>query len=167
MATHSGSPTKSFWPTLLLAGLLAGSIDLIFAIVYYGKSGATAQGVMQSIAGGLMGRDAARQGGVQTAMLGVALHYLIAFIWAAIYFAASRRLPVLIRYAIPCGLVFGALVYFFMNGVVLPLSALHAKPWPIRLNWWVIAVHVFGVGLPIALIARGRGRSLSTLSGSS
>jgi len=159
MATNPASSSKSFWSALLLAGLLAGSIDLIFAIVYYGKTGATAQGIMQSIAGGLLGRDAARQGGVETAALGVTLHYLIAFIWAAIYFAASRRLPILVSQTVLCGLVFGAIIYFFMNGVVLPLSALHAKPWPIRLNWWVIAVHIFGVGLPIALVAKSRLRA--------
>ncbi len=115
---------------------------------------------MQSIAGGLLGRDAARQGGAATATLGVALHYLIACIWAGIYLIASRSLPILVRYAIPCGLVFGAVIYFFMNGVVLPLSAIHAKAWPLRLAWWVIAVHVVGVGLPIALIVRSRSRKI-------
>ena len=161
MSTIPASKTKSFWKTVLLAGLLAGSIDLIFAILYYGKSGANAQGVMQSVAGGLLGRDAARQGGVATATLGVVLHYFIACIWAGIYLIASRSLPFFVRYAIPCGLVFGALIYFFMNGVVLPLSALHAKAWPLQLAWWAIAVHVFGVGLSIALVVKSRSREIS------
>ena len=60
----------------------------------------------------------------------------------------------LVRHAVPAGLVFGAAVYFFMNMVVLPLSALHAKAFPPPLALWPIVAHMVGVGLPIALATR-------------
>ena len=55
-------------------------------------------------------------------MLGGALHFLIAISAAAIYYAASRRIAFLTKRPIVAGLLYGPLVYAFMNGVVLPLS---------------------------------------------
>jgi hypothetical protein len=146
-----------FW-----GGLFCGTGDLTFAFVFYGARGATMQGIMQSIAGGLLGK-AAKEGGATTAALGVALHYFIAFGAAAVFFAASRRWPVLIKHAVPSGLIYGAAVYFFMNMVVLPLSAYHARAFPPPLSPIPIVGHLFLVGLPIALAVRrfSRGPSAS------
>lgn len=134
---------------ILCGGLLAGALDLIFAFVYYGPK----LGVMQSVAGGLMGRKAALEGGVHTFLLGLALHFLVACIWAALFWLVSRRIPALVRRFIPAGLIYGLVVYYGMNCIVLPLSALHSKPWPPPFAPWPVAAHVFLVGLPIAWFA--------------
>jgi hypothetical protein len=131
-------------------GLTAGALDLIFAFSFYGPK----LGVMQSVAGGVLGRVPARDGGVPTFLLGVVLHFLIALIWAALFWGASRRVPVLVRRAIPAGLIYGLVVYYGMNCVVLPLSALQTKAWPPPFALWPVAAHVFLVGLPIAWFAR-------------
>ncbi|MBC7367695.1 MAG: hypothetical protein H7343_12940 [Undibacterium sp.] len=55
---------------MALAGGAAGACDLLFAKVFYGARGAAPLGVMQLIAGGVLGRTA-YQGGVGTAALGV------------------------------------------------------------------------------------------------
>ena len=136
--------------TILWGGLLAGAFDLGFAFIYYGPK----LGVVQSVAGGLLGRTAAYQGGVPTALLGGLLHFLIAFIWAGIFCVLSRRLPTLVQHAIPAGLAFGLVVFYGMNLVVLPLSALHTKAWPPPFAFWPIAMHMVIIGLPIALITR-------------
>ena len=78
------------------------------------------------IAGGLLGREAFR-GGVGTYVLGVFLHFFIAFSFAAFYYAASRRLDFLTEHPLVCGPFFGAAVEEVMNLAVLPLSALHAR----------------------------------------
>lgn len=137
-------------PAILWGGLLGGTGDLVFAFVYYGFK----LGVFQGVAGGLMGRAAAREGGVPTFLLGVALHYLIATIWAALFWTASRRLPVLLRQAVLAGLLYGVIVFYGMNCVVLPLSALHTSAWPPPFAPWPLAMHMLVVGLPIALAAR-------------
>lgn len=134
---------------VLWGGLLAGAFDLIFAFIYYGPK----LGVLQSIAGGLLGRSA-YQGGVPIALLGLLLHFLISFIWAGLYGLASHRLPALGRWVVPAGLAYGLVVFYGMNLVVLPLSALHTKAWPPSFAFWPIAVHMLLIGLPIALIAR-------------
>ncbi len=143
-------PATSAHPALkaiFWGGLLAGVGDFIFAHCFYGWK----LGVFQNVAGGLLGKEAARAGGVPTFVLGTTLHFLIAFIWAAIFWGLSRRLPFLLRYAIPAGLLYGLMVYLAMSGVVVPLSALHA---PMRLPpllAWPAAAHLLLVGLPIAL----------------
>lgn len=150
MTTPASTIPSSASPAIFWGGFLAGSFDLAFAFISYGLK----IGVMQSIAGGLLGRTAAREGGIPTAVLGVLLHFLIAFLWAGLFWLASRRLPLLTRHAIPAGLVYGLIVFYGMNSVVLPLSALHTKPWPPSLAPWPIAVHMLLAGLPIALAAK-------------
>ena len=106
--------------------------------------------MLKSIAAGLLGRDVMNRG-LAFAVAGLGLHFVIALGAATTYYLASRKLGFLLRQAVLCGLGFGALVYLFMNRVVLPLSALHATP-PFRLPGF-LAVTIL-VGVPIALSVR-------------
>ena len=139
---------------ILWGGLLAGLGDITFAFVVSGLNGVGPVRVLQSVAGGLLGR-AAREGGLATAALGGALHFFIAFVAAAGYWLASRKLDVLVRRPVVCGLLYGAAVYVVMYFVVLPLSAIYfplsRAPSSILLN---SAGHMLLVGLPIALAVR-------------
>jgi hypothetical protein len=139
---------------ILWGGLLAGLGDITFAFVVSGLRGVGPVRVLQSVAGGLLG-PAAREGGLATAALGAGLHFLIAAAAAAVYWLASRRLDVLVRRAVVCGLLYGVAVYLFMNFAVVPLSAAYFKPShapsALLLN---AAGHMLLVGLPIALAAR-------------
>jgi hypothetical protein len=135
---------------IVWGGLLAGTGDLVFALSYYGIK----LRVFQGVAAGLIGREAAFGGGPATFALGVLLHYAIALIWAALFCAVAWRLPALLRNATAAGLAYGFVVYFGMNHVVLPLSALHTPFWPPRLDAAALAAHCFVFGLPIALAAR-------------
>ena len=138
---------------IVWGGLLAGVGDIMFAFVVSGLRGVGPVRVLQSVASGLLG-GAARDGGLATAALGGALHFLIAFIWATVYWLASRRLQVLVRRPVVCGLLYGLAVYALMYLVVLPLSAAYFKPaftpYTVSLNG---AGHMLLVGLPIALAA--------------
>lgn len=134
---------------ILWGGLLAGLGDWLFAHFYYGWR----LGVFQNVAGGLWGREAARNGGVPLYLVGTGLHFLIAFIWAALFWGLSRRLPVLTLHAIPAGLAYGFVVYLGMNCVVLPLSALNVPLQMPPLLSRPAAAHLLLVGPPIALAA--------------
>ena len=117
-------------------------------------------GVGHSVASGLIGRPAALQGGWRTASLGIFLHFVIAFGAATVYYLASRGIRLLTEHPILSGLIYGELVFLFMNMVVLPLSALHRSPfqWTSFSPWPSLITgpvgHPFLVGLPIALAAR-------------
>jgi hypothetical protein len=134
-------------------GLLAGLGDITFAFVVSGLRGVGPVRVLQSVASGLLG-EAAKDGGPATAALGAVLHFLIAFIWATVFWLLSRRLRVLVQHPVLCGLLYGFAVYAFMYLVVLPLSAAYFKPtftpYTVSLNG---AGHMLLVGLPIALAA--------------
>jgi len=134
---------------IVYGGLTVGALDALDAIVFFGlRSGATPVRIFQSIAAGLLGR-ATFQGGLRSALLGVAIHFFIAFSIAAIYYAASRRLTILVQRPILCGAIYGVLVYFFMNRIVIPLSAIGAAaapPLPVFING--LAIHILGGGPP-------------------
>jgi uncharacterized membrane protein YagU involved in acid resistance len=89
-----------------------------------------------------------------TAALGLACHYVIAFSAATAYYVASRRLPVLQQHAVVCGVLYGVAVYFFMNRVVVPLSAARRSPFSWEMMFIGVAIHIFCIGLPIALLVR-------------
>lgn len=133
---------------IAVGGLIAGTIDLTQACILFGWD------IPLSIAGGLLGRQAAH-GGAGTYVLGVLLHYFIACSAAATYYAASRKLKFLTEYPLICGLFFGAAVEEVMNLIVLPLSALHARgPYELKDLILGLAVHMVVVGLPIAYSVR-------------
>jgi hypothetical protein len=127
-----------------VGGLIAGILDLTQALILFGPK------IPLAIAAGLLGQQAFR-GGAATYVLGVLLHFLIAFSAAALYLAASRRLRFLVQHALVCGLFFGAAVELVMRLIVLPLSALHAMgPYPHRDLVQGLLVHMILVGLPIS-----------------
>jgi hypothetical protein len=141
---------------ILRGGILAGVFDILFAFVYYGlRNALTPVDILHSVASGLVGRDAARGGGLATAALGMALHFVIAFGAAAVYYAASRQLGFLVRRAVVCGLLYGVAVYVVMNFVVVPLSAAPPRGVP-PLAAMIVPVigHMLLIGLPIALAVR-------------
>jgi len=138
---------------ILWGGLVAGVLDLADALIFFNLRGTPPVRLLQFIASGLLGNNAFRRGWAAAA-LGVVLHFIIAFGAAGAYVGASRFLSALILHALPCGLAYGLMVYFFMNLVVLPLSAVDMRPfaWPVFING--ILIHMLGIGLPIALLAR-------------
>lgn len=145
---------------ILRAGLIAGLLDITFALVFYPLTlHIPPMRILLGIAAGLLGKEAF-QAGLPTAGLGLLLHFFIATSAAAVYYAASRKLPLLVRYAVPCGLLYGAGVFAVMNLVVLPLSANPRKMSlvPSILVPGLLAI-MLCVGLPIALIVRRYSRA--------
>lgn len=140
--------------SVLAGGIIAGVGDITYAVVFSGFRGVPAIRILQSVASGLLGARAF-EGGWSTATLGLALHFLIALILAVIFHLASRPLPFLVRHPVPCGIGYGFAVFWVMNLVVLPLSAFPRKVTfvPIVVITGLL-VHMFLVGLPIALAAR-------------
>ena len=88
--------------------------------------------------------------------MGVVLHFFIATTWTAIFYFASRKLRFLIERPITWGLVYGVLVWVFMNFVVLPLSRFPAPRTAPTLWGRMIGLLIimFCIGIPIALIVR-------------
>jgi len=72
-----------------------------------------------------------------------------------VFYLASRKLRFLIERPIPWGLVYGVIVYSFMNFVVLPLSAVPMRTTPTLTSRIInLVIIMVCIGLPIALIVR-------------
>jgi hypothetical protein len=134
-----------------LGGLAAGTIDIVYAFVSLAPKGITPIDVLHSIAAGVLGKGAWDQG-LPAAILGLALHYFMTFVMALLFVAAARSMAMTRNQLIAAGLVYGALIYFAMRWIVVPLSRF---PGDLRVFGALdFAVHVLGVGLVIALFTR-------------
>jgi len=139
---------------ILFGGLIAGTLDITAASVnVWLNSGRGPISTFQSVAGGLYGAETFN-GGYKTAALGLALHFFIATTWAAVYYLASRKLKFMVSRAILSGVFYGIAVWIFMSLVVLPLSAWKTSSYPLKSVITGIIIHIFCIGLPIALIVR-------------
>ena len=139
--------------SVLWGGVAAGVLDLAAAFVSSGWRGRSPLSVLHSIASGWLGA-AAFNGGLRTAALGLATHFLIAFAAATVYYVASRALPLLVRHAVISGLIYGAAVYAFMNLVVLRIVFSGRMIYTISAVVTGLLIHMLFVGLPIALAVR-------------
>jgi hypothetical protein len=142
------SRLKNAFLAIAVGGAIAGTADLLQACIQLGWD------IPLFIAAGLLG-ETAEHGGIGTYVLGVFLHFLIAFSCAAIYYTASRKLRFLTEYPLLCGLYFGATVKLVMHLIVLPISALHATE-PFSLHDLRIGLlqKMIVVGLPISYSVR-------------
>ncbi len=148
----ASAPSNPRWfPAIVVGGLVVGVLDLAYAILVYSPRQPIL--IPQTIASGVLGARS-YGGGLETAVLGVILHFVIALGAATVYYVTSRRLPFLVRRAAVSGLGYGAAVYFFMHLVVLPLSAVAHTGMPLVYQACEFVEHWFFVGLPIALSVR-------------
>ena len=142
--------------TALIGGGVGGLLDALYATVLWGFIiGDNPAGVWQSVAAGLLGK-ASYAGGNTTALLGLALHFFIAFIMALVYVRAARHLPVLVQRPILMGIIYGVVLYLAMNFVVVPLSAIGFRAPSLAGAIRALIPHVIFVGPAIALSAARR-----------
>jgi hypothetical protein len=144
---------SSLVKVIALGTLLIGTLDISDALIFYRLRGVPLIQIPQSIASGILGRVSFNMG-LRSALLGMGLHYFITVVVVTLYLLASRRLP-LFRHPFLYGALYGIVVYFFMNNLVLPLSRLH-PPRHLSLVPFLngIAASIFLIGLPTALLAR-------------
>jgi hypothetical protein len=133
---------------ILVGGGVAGLLDMTSAYITYGRY------MPIGIAGGLVG-TAGRHVSAGQYILGLCIHYFIAFSAAAVYCFASKKLEFLREHFIVCGLFYGIAVFLVMQFVVLPLSAYHAMgPYQYRGLVQGLLVHMILIGLPISTSLR-------------
>ena len=146
-------PSRNAVATIVLGALVAGTLDIAYAIGFWAiRAGVAAMRILQSVAAGVLG-DASFSGGIGSASLGLALHYLIMFAMVGACFLLARRWPPLHRQPLLFGAIYGLALYGVMTYVVVPLSA--AGPSPKDALWIAcsIAMHML-VGVLCAWFAR-------------
>jgi hypothetical protein len=146
-------PRTTALSRLVRAGLLTGVTDGLFATVQSVLSGSTVTRLWQGVASVPLG-PSALEGGTRTALIGVLLHFCVAFWWSAVFLflydrSARIREVVSSRFgALKVASVYGPFIWLVMSVVVIPLF-LHRPP-IIRPRWWIqFFGHIPFVGLPI------------------
>jgi uncharacterized membrane protein YagU involved in acid resistance len=138
---------------VVVGGSIGGALDLAFALTFAAVNGVGPAQLLQTVASGLLG-PAAYEGGLPAAALGFAAHFALSLGWAAIFVAAAAWAPWIAVRPLLAGILFGAVVFFAMRLVVLPLSAF---PHPVSFEPLAASLdllsHMFLFGLPIALAA--------------
>lgn len=142
---------------IIVATLVAGTLDILSAFVFAGMAGASVGQVLRYVASGPFG-DSVREGGTGWAAAGLGVHFAIMFAMAAAYMLIAPRLPALLRRPIPAGLAYGLLLWGIMYYLVKPLRWPSAGlPHEAADPLWSIGNQLFShcilVGVPIALVA--------------
>lgn len=166
MPTAANTPYSAFRQDtaarLMRAGLATAISDGLFssvlvAVFYH----STVTRLWQGVAGTLIGMSAL-DGGMPTALLGVAMHVGVAFGWSAVFlFVVLRAAWIRRLLASPLGplkvaALYGPCIWMVMSLAVIPLLV-HRAP-TVNFRWWVQWVgHIPFVALPMtATIAMRR-----------
>ncbi len=134
----------------LVTGVADGLFSSVLSVAFYGS---TVTRLFQGVAATLLGKSAF-EGGTQTALLGVLMHFGVAFGWSAVFLflvarsSGIRRALVSRRGVFKIAALYGPFIWLVMSLAVIPLL-LHRPP-TINLPWWVQLIgHIPFVGLPI------------------
>jgi len=140
--------------TILLAGFVSGTLDILAAFSSYVSQGATVEGILKYIASGLLGVSALK-GGMAMVWAGLICHFMLTTIMAAIFLFVALRFRVLIRQPWLWGSAYGVLTWVAMVYVVVPMSGVVG--WKLPEGWSIVSgllSHIFYVGVPIAHISQ-------------
>src|SRR5262245_44960632 len=142
--------TSGAFRTIVTAGLVVGVLDISSAFVIWWLRAVGARRGLQGIAAGLLGANS-YEGGMVTAGLGLALHFLVAFVVVSIFFLASRKIEFLTLHPVVSGVLYGIGVYVVMYWFVLP-TVFPTFRHRVGNDLLGVAIHISLIGLPCALI---------------
>jgi hypothetical protein len=132
---------------ILLGGGLAGLADFIYPTVKTVMAGNPWTQPWKGVASGLLGQKA-REGGLETVLLGASLHWFICLSAAAILYFVVSRLRFIPRQWPVLAVLHGIAVLLTMNYVILPLSAIGHGIYPLEQLHIHAFWHIVLVGLP-------------------
>jgi len=137
---------------ILLATLVAGTLDILSACVYTLIAGRAPINMLKGLASAILG-DGAVKGVAGVALVGLLLHFAIMAVMAAFFVIVADRTPIPKSRWLIAGIAYGIGLWAVMNLIVLPL----------RFGWHPFTAlglteqffsHIVLVGIPIAWFAR-------------
>jgi hypothetical protein len=139
---------------ILQAGLIAGTLDILSAFIYYyiktGKINFLV--IFQFIASGIFGKDAGA-GGTAMILAGLILHYAIAFSFTIFFFWLYPKVNVMSKNRIVTAIVYGLFVWSVMNLVVVPSSNTVHRPFKLEGALINMGILIVCIGLPLSFMA--------------
>ncbi|MEP7130605.1 MAG: hypothetical protein ABI770_05695 [Sphingomicrobium sp.] len=143
---------RSIWKPILVATLVCGTLDILFAIILTLVRGKDPAAMLRFVASGPF--PTATDWGTSGSLLGLVVHFTLMAIMAALLVLLVRWKPERLDTPYRTGIAYGVITYFAMNWVVVPLR-LHTPLPPTLLSVTTqLFAHIVLVGIPMALIAR-------------
>jgi hypothetical protein len=139
---------NGLFKTVLLTGLLAGTLDITSAYISVTvKTGKFPSLMFNYVAGGALGLDRALHGGTAAAFLGLFFHYFIAMAWTVFFFVLLPRLKFLWYNKYLVGMLYAVFVNMVMGQVILRLTPLPVGPFNLGnvFTDWLIFGVIFGI----------------------
>src|SRR5262245_53905065 len=113
---------------ILKTGLIAGTCDIICAMLHYFiRTGNNPLRILNYVAGAVFGPEASGSG-VLMPVLSLLFHYTIATIFAAFFFLIYPHLKFLSKNIVLSGIGYGLFVWLVMNLIVVPMSRIGRFP---------------------------------------
>lgn len=141
------STQPSLIKSVVVTGLIAGTLDAIGAMVVYGASPGP---MFQFIASGAFG-NAAFDGGTSMIAAGILLHYTIAFVWTILFYLLYPRVTFLRGNKVFVVVSYGIFIWLVMSQVVLRLSRIGVAPFDAGQAAIATAILIAAVSLPIVI----------------
>jgi hypothetical protein len=142
---------KALLRPILLATLVAGTLDILAAVFLSTVFGHGPMPMLRGVASGPF--PGASDWGTGGSVLGLAVHFTLMAIMASVYMVAASRYPALRAKPIQWGVIYGLITYAVMNLAVVPLRFGSPLPPSTRAIATQLFCHIFLVGIPMALIA--------------
>jgi uncharacterized membrane protein len=147
---------SSLFTSILIAWLVAGTIDILSAIFILSKGNAS--GTFKNIAGAVAGKDNSL-GETATLLLGACSHYLIALCWTIFYFMVFKKIKFDKLHVVFSALLYGTFIFFAMRYVWVPLLGKLPSPKPIDSS------QIWGIVKSILILAVAFGVTLRYFAG--
>ena len=142
---------NKFFKAVFLTGMFVGTTDLISAYIsQLIKTGKFADKMLQYIAGGLLGFPSSMQGGNWVQLVGLLIHYFIAFTFTLFFFWIFPKLKFLSFNKYFVGMLYAVFVNLVMSQLILPLTPLPTGSFVLGntlVGWYSLGVVL---GIPIA-----------------
>jgi uncharacterized membrane protein YagU involved in acid resistance len=141
---------------IVAAGLLAGTLDIAAAFIfYYAQTAKDPLNVLKFIASGVFG-TAAFPPGTTMVFWGLLFHFSIALVFAFLFAAVYPFVKGFLKYWWAVGLLFGVVAWVVMNLIVVPLSRTPPMPLTVKSIFTGIVILILCIGWPLAYIFQKR-----------
>ena len=144
--------TKNLAVAIISACLVVGTLDLTSAIIQTLLMGGDPLRMLQYISSGIVGQDSFT-GGMKYSILGVFIHYGVAFSWTLLFFLLYPKITGLSNHKLLTGIMYGLVVWLVMNKVVVPLSKIPARPFNLKNALIGLGILIFAIGIPLSFMA--------------
>ena len=143
---------KSLVTAIIVSGFVVGTLDLSAAVIQTIIMGGDPLKMLQYIASGIFGPDSFK-GGIKYSLIGVFIHFCIAFGWTIAFFLLYPRIKGLAEHKLLTGIVYGMIVWLVMNRIIVPLSRIPARPFNLVNAIVGLGILIIAIGIPLSLMA--------------